>query len=207
MREQLVAAARRMVDLGLTRGTSGNVSVRGDDGLLITPSAIPYDRMEAADVVPMAWDGTPTGAGKPSTEWRIHRDVLAARPSVGAVVHAHPPYATALACLGRDIPAFHYMVAVGGGTSIRCAPYATFGTQALSDHALAALDSRDVCLLGNHGILALGADLDSALALALEVETLSEMYVNALQVGEPALLSDEQMAEVLGAFGDYRARS
>ncbi len=203
MRAALVAAARRMAELGLTRGTSGNLGVRDGDGLLVTPSAVPYERLAPGDVVAMSMGGDVDGAGRPSTEWRIHRDVLAARPEVGAVVHAHPPFATALACLHRPIPALHYMVAVAGGTDVRCAPYARFGTQELSDLALAALDGRRACLLANHGILALGPDLDTALALAVEVETLAEMYWRALQVGEPVLLTDAQMADVLEAFESY----
>ncbi len=205
MRAALVAAARRMAELGLTRGTSGNLGVRDGDGLLVTPSAVPYERLAPGDVVAMSMGGDVDGAGRPSTEWRIHRDVLAARPEVGAVVHAHPPFATALACLHRPIPALHYMVAVAGGTDVRCAPYARFGTQELSDLALAALDGRRACLLANHGILALGPDLDAALALAVEVETLAEMYWRALQVGDPVLLTDAQMADVLEAFESYGA--
>ncbi len=203
MREGLVAAARRMAELGLSRGASGNLSVRDGAGFLVTPSALPYDRLEPGDVVAMTMDGEVEGPGTPSTEWRIHRDVLAARPEVGAVLHAHPPFATALACLRRPIPAFHYMVAVAGGTDVRCAPYARFGTQELSDHALAALAGRRACLLANHGILALGAELDAALAVAVEVETLAEMYWRALQAGEPVLLTDAEMAEVLEAFEGY----
>ncbi len=205
MRTRVIAAANRLVELGLTRGTSGNVSARVDDGFLITPSGHPYELLRPELVVVMGMDGTVESSLRPSTEWRIHRDVLAARPEVGAVVHAHPPYATALACLRRDLPAFHYMVAVAGGTSIRCAPYATFGTQVLCDLALEALADRTACLLANHGILALGGDLDAALALALEVETLCEMYLHALEAGDPVLLSDEQMADVLEAFRGYGA--
>ncbi len=205
MRTELAAAARRLAELGLSRGTSGNLSVRDGAGFLVTPSAVPYDRLDLRDVVEMTFEGEATGARPPSTEWRIHRDVLAARPEVGAVLHAHPPFATALACLHRPIPAFHYMVAVAGGVDVRCAPYARFGTQELSGHALAALEGRRACLLANHGIVALGADLDAALALAVEVETLAEMYWRASQAGEPVLLSGAQMAEVLEAFETYGA--
>ena len=205
MRSALAAAGRRMVELGLSRGTSGNLSVRTQGGMLITPSAVACDALGPEDLVEVDPDGVVVGDGRPSSEWRIHRDILAARPEAGAVVHAHPPHATALATLRREIPPFHYMVAVAGGTTIRCAPYARFGTQELSDHALVALEGRTACLLGNHGILALGADLDAALALALEVETLAEMYLLALQAGAPVLLSDDQMAEALRAFGDYRS--
>jgi L-fuculose-phosphate aldolase len=148
-------------------------------------------------------DGAPRGTRKPSSEWRIHRDVFAARPEVNAVLHAHASYATALACLGRTIPAFHYMVAVAGGSDIRCAPYATFGTQELSDGALAALEDRTACLLANHGMIALGESLEAALALAVEVETLAQQYCCALQIGTPNRLSEDEMAVVLAKFKDY----
>ncbi len=203
MRAELAAAARRIAKLGLSRGTSGNLSVRHGAGFLVTPSAVPYARLDLRDIVEMTFGGEASGPVRPSTEWRIHRDVLAARPEVRAVLHAHPPFATALACLHRPIPAFHYMVAVAGGADVRCAPYARFGTQELSDHAVAALAGRRACLLANHGILALGGDLDEALALGVEVETLAEMYWRALQAGEPVLLTGDQMAEVLEAFESY----
>jgi len=198
-RQAVVATARALNARGLNQGTSGNVSARVPDGLLLTPSGMPYEELTAADVVAMDWDGgwhCPLSPRKPTTEWRIHRDVLAARPEVGAVVHAHSPWATALSCLNRDIPPFHYMVAVAGGDDIPCAAYATFGTQALSDAALAALDGRRACLLANHGMLALGASLDRALALAVEVEALAAQYTRALQVAEPARLSGAEMARV-----------
>jgi L-fuculose-phosphate aldolase len=151
----------------------------------------------------MDFAGTVLGAGKPSSEWRFHRDILAARPDVGAVVHTHSRYATALACLQRDIPAFHYMIAAAGGDTIRCAPYALFGTQELSDLALQALRERKACLLGNHGMIALGADLKAALALTLEVESLAQQYWTALQLGEPHILSSRQMQAVMEKFKSY----
>ena len=156
--------------LGINRGTSGNLSVRIAGGLLITPSGVPYDSLRPGKIVAMQIDGSHTGAWEPSSEWRLHRDIYRARENTGAVVHAHPGFATALACLRRGIPAFHYMIAVAGGSDIRCAPYATFGTQALSDGALQALDGRTACLLANHGMVCLGSDLAAALALAVEVE-------------------------------------
>ncbi|HET9747864.1 MAG TPA: class II aldolase/adducin family protein, partial [Casimicrobiaceae bacterium] len=173
LRLAVVASAREMNALGINRSKSGNVSVRARDGFLVTPSALPYDRTEAEDVVFVAADGTPHGRRRPSSEWRFHRDIYAARADVHAIVHTHSPFATTLACLDRAIPAFHYMVAVAGGDDIRCAPYATFGTQALSDHAVQALADRKACLLSHHGMIALGASLDDALALAVEVETLA----------------------------------
>ena len=151
----------------------------------------------------MTLDGEARGALLPSSEWRFHRDIYAARADAHAIVHTHAPFATSLACLHRGIPPFHYMVAVAGGTDIRCAPYATFGTQALSDHAVAALAGRRACLLANHGMIAVGASLERALALAVEVETLAEMYWRALQIGEPVLLPDAEMDVVLEKFATY----
>lgn len=148
-------------------------------------------------------DGSWQGPYAPSTEWRIHRDILAAHPEAGAVLHAHSPFATALACLRRGIPAFHYMIARFGGDSIRCAPYATFGTQALSDGALAALEGRNACLLANHGMLVFGTDLRRSLALAIEFETLCEQYWRTCQLGQPTLLNDAEMAEVIARFQTY----
>ncbi|MCH7958311.1 MAG: class II aldolase/adducin family protein, partial [Proteobacteria bacterium] len=184
-RREIIEAARRMNALGLNRGTSGNISARVDGGLLITPSGIPCEECRPGDIVEMGMDGTSDDRRRPSSEWRFHRDILAARPEVGAVVHAHSPFATTLACLGRGIPAFHYMIAVAGGRDIRCAPYATFGTQALSDAAVKALEGRRACLLANHGMIVVGPALKAALALAVEVEALAEQYWRVLQVGEP----------------------
>ncbi len=193
--------------LGINRGTSGNLSVRIAGGLLITPSGVPYDSLRPGKIVAMQIDGSHTGAWEPSSEWRLHRDIYRARENAGAVVHAHPGFATALACLRRGIPAFHYMIAVAGGSDIRCAPYATFGTQALSDGALQALDGRTACLLANHGMVCLGSDLAAALALAVEVEALAAQYWRACQLGAPKLLSKAQMAEVLDRFATYGTRS
>jgi L-fuculose-phosphate aldolase len=204
LRRALIATARSMNALGINQGTSGNVSVRAGKGFLITPSALPYDRTEAGDIVFMDLQGKAHDKRKPSSEWRFHRDIYAARAEAGAVVHTHAPYATTLACLGKGIPRFHYMVAMAGGDDIRCAPYATYGTQELSDHALAALEGRKACLLANHGMIAFGADLEAALALAVEVESLARQYWQALQAGKPKLLTRAQMHEVLEKFADYR---
>ncbi len=204
LRRTIIETCRAMNARGLNQGTSGNVSARVPGGLLITPSGLAYEKMRPSDIVFMELDGTvPPGQARPSSEWRFHRDILAARPEAGAVLHAHPPYATALSCLRRDIPAFHYMVAVAGGDSIRCAGYATFGTAALSRAALRALDGRRACLLANHGMIAVGADLEAALALAVEVETLAAQYWRTLAVGRPVLLTDRQMRAVLRKFADY----
>lgn len=210
LREAIVATAREMNALGINRGKSGNVSARwreaGFDGYLVTPTGMPYASMTAADIVAMPLDGdadAARGERLPSSEWRFHRDIYRARPDARAIVHTHSPFATALACLNRGIPAFHYMVAVAGGNDIRCAAYATFGTQALSDHAVDALDGRDACLLANHGMIAVGASAASALALAVEVETLAEMYWRALAIGSPVLLSDTEMEIVVAKFRTY----
>jgi L-fuculose-phosphate aldolase len=200
---RIVATAREMNALRINRGKSGNVSARIDTGFLITPSALPYDETNPGDVVAVDFDGNATGRRKPSSEWRFHRDIYATRPEVRAIVHTHSPFATTLACLDRGIPSFHYMIAVAGGSDIRCAPYATFGTQALSDHALRALEGRRACLLSHHGMISTGASLKTALALAVEVETLAEMYWRALLIGEPQSLSQDEMRDVLEKFDSY----
>lgn len=196
LRRAMVETCRAMNASGINQGTSGNLSARHGDGFLVTPSSLPYDVMTPDDIVSMAFDGTYAGR-RPSSEWRFHRDILRARPDVEAVLHCHSVYATTLACQHRAIPAFHYMVAVAGGTDIRCAPYATFGTQALSDAALVALEGRLACLLGQHGQIALGASLGKALWLAIEVETLARLYVQALALGEPPVLDDAEMERVM----------
>jgi L-fuculose-phosphate aldolase len=203
LREEIIATAIAMNAQSLNRGKSGNVSARIDDGFLVTPTGLAYESMQPEDIVAMTQDGAARGSRRPSSEWRFHRDIYAGRPEVAAIVHAHSSFATTLACLGRDIPAFHYMIAVAGGNDIRCAPYATFGTQELSDHALRALEGRRACLLANHGMIAVGATLTEALALAVEVEALAEQYWRALQIGDPKLLPDAEMAVVLEKFRTY----
>lgn len=206
-RTAIVEAARAMVRTGLNQGASGNVSVRHGAGFLVTPSGVPAETMETAQVVEMGLDGAWSGRWKPSSEWHFHRDILAARPEIGAIVHCHSTAATALAVLGKSIPAFHYMVAMAGGADIRCAPYATFGTQDLSDYALAALADRRACLLAHHGMIALGRDLDQAMAVAVEVEHLSDIYLRLLPLGEPPVLESEEMNRVLEKFKGYGANA
>lgn len=196
LRAEMVNICRRMNSSGINQGTAGNLSVRLAKGFLITPSGLPYDTMTPQDIVEMDFDGTYVGR-RPSSEWRFHRDILKARDDVDVVLHCHSIYATTLACHHRSIPSFHYMTGVAGGTDIRCAQYATFGTQALSDNALVALKDRKACLLGQHGQISLGKTMETALWLAIEVESLSRMYVQALTLGEPPVLSDEEMARVL----------
>lgn len=206
LRKALAGLARESVHCGLNQGTSGNVSVRSRTGFLITPSGQDMAALTGDDMVAMGMDGEVAGVGKPSSEWRFHRDIYVAFPGAEAVVHAHSPFAVALACLRRGLPAFHYMVAMAGGVDIRCADYATFGTQALSDAVIAALQDRRACLMANHGLVAWGCSLPAALALANEVEALCGQYLRACQVGEPVLLSEVEMREVLEKFKDYGKR-
>jgi L-fuculose-phosphate aldolase len=206
LRKALIATAIELNTSGINQGTSGNVSVRSGDGFLITPSGIRYSDVAPEDVVLMDLAGVSEGLHKPSSEWRFHRDIYAARHEAAAIVHTHSVHATALACLDLPIPAFHYMVAAAGGHDIRCAPYATFGTQALSDFAVAALDGRWACLLSHHGVIALGNSLSSALALAAEIETLAHQYLLALGVGKPKLLADSEMDLVVEKFKRYGLR-
>lgn len=202
-RAALAEAARRTVALGLNRGAEGNVSLRLDDGFLITPSGLPNDRLQPEQMVRMDLDGGWRGPLKPSSEWRIHRDIYRARPEARAVVHAHSPHAVSLACLRRPIPAFHYMVAAAGGHDIPCAAYATFGSEALSERVLAALANRRACLMANHGQVAIGASLDEALRLAEIVEELAAQYWRASLMGTPVLLTEAEMEVVLARFADY----
>jgi L-fuculose-phosphate aldolase len=210
LRQQIVDTALEMERLDINQGTSGNVSARWRDGLLITPSGVPCAALTRDRIVWMPLDVREDDplfeAHRPSSEWRFHRDILRARPDVSAVVHTHSNAATALAIHGRGIPAHHYMVAAAGGNSIRCAPYATFGSQALSDHALEALRDRLACLLAHHGVIALGRDLERTLWLANEVEVLAKQYLLACQLGEPPLLSNAQMDEVIEKFKSYGPR-
>jgi L-fuculose-phosphate aldolase len=195
-RTEMVSICRRMNSTGINQGTAGNLSLRLAKGFLITPSSLAYDIMQPEDLVEMDFDGTYVGR-RPSSEWRFHRDILKHRLDIDVVLHCHSMYATTLACHHKTIPSFHYMTGVAGGTTIRCASYATFGTQALSDAALIALEGRTACLLGQHGQISLGKTLESALWLAIEVETLSRMYVQALTLGEPPILPDDEMERVI----------
>ena len=203
LRKAIIAIALAINALGINRGKSGNVSARWKDGFLITPSGLPYEETRPADIVFVGKNRNATGKRPPSSEWRFHYDIYRTRKDAQAVVHTHSSFATTLACLGIDVPAFHYMIAVAGGNSIRCAPYATFGTQELSDQALQAMSNRKACLLANHGMIAAGDSLKHALALGVEVEALCEQYWRALQIGKPAILSDSEMEVVLEKFKTY----
>jgi L-fuculose-phosphate aldolase len=200
----IITACREIARRGLTPGTSGNISARRDArGFFVTPTGLAYDGLDPADLPLVTLDGHWYGRRRPSSEWRFHRDIFASRAEIGAIVHTHSPMATALACTGRAIPAFHYMVAVAGGADIRCAPYHTFGSQALSDAALEALAGRRACLLAHHGVIALGVDVGGALALAAEVEDLAIKYCAALALGEVDILDTDEMARVVEKFRTY----
>ena len=202
-RQSIIDACREMNRLGINQGTSGNISLRHDGGMLITPTSVPYDAMRVEQIVFMELDSAPEAGQRPSSEWRFHRDILKARPEVNAVVHAHPPFATILAIMGREIPPLHYMIACAGGETIRCAPYATFGTAELSHHAVAALEGRSACLLAHHGMIAVGASLTKAMWLAVEVETLARQYHGCLQIGTPPLLSKAEIENVRSRMAGY----
>ncbi len=209
LRASIIDKARWMNDTGLNQGTSGNISARCGDVMLITPSATPYDAMEPDMLAAMPIEGEYghwEGPLRPSTEWRFHLDIMRARPEVGAVVHTHSTHATALSMARKSIPAAHYMVAVFGGNSVRCAGYATFGTKALSDAALVALEGRTACLLANHGMLATGASLDKAMWTAVELETLARQYYLTLAIGGPVILSDAEIADAAGSMASYGLR-
>ena len=204
LRRQIVAVMRAMADRGLNKGTSGNVSARFGGGLLVTPSGVPADALGEDQIVRLDQHGhSEAGSAKPSSEWRMHAGLYARRPDVGAVVHCHARHATILACAGRPIPPMHYMVAVGGRTSIPLAPYATFGSEALADSVADTLEGGYACLMANHGLIAVAPTLSRALAIAEEVEEQAAVYWGALAIGGPRLLDETQMAEVFERFRSY----
>ena len=204
LREEIIATCLKMNNLGINQGTSGNISCRWKKGMLITPSGIPYERLRTKDIIYLKFkDNSTDGPHKPSSEWRFHRDILAKRTDINAIVHTHSNYATALAIQQMDIPAIHYMIAAAGGSKIRCAEYATFGTQELSNNALTALKGRLACLLAHHGVISLGITLAKALWLAIEVETLAKQYSLATQYGAVKVLSNTEVKKVIKAFKSY----
>lgn len=202
--KSVIATAQAMSRSGLSAGRSGNVSARDGERVLITPTGMAYEGLETEDIVSMALDGSvPPGSRKPSSEWHFHAAIYAARPDIGGIVHTHSNAATALACREEGIPAFHYMVAAAGGVDIRCAPYATFGTEALAHSAVTALEDRKACILSHHGVIACGATLEKAYELAWEVETLADQYIRARSLGDVPLLSHDEMLLVLEKFKSY----
>jgi L-fuculose-phosphate aldolase len=210
VREALIAQCRWMNASGLNQGTAGNISVRHEGRMLITPSAVPYDAMAPEMIAAMPIEGEYgawAGPLRPSTEWRFHLDIMRSRPDVGSIVHTHSTYATVLAIARKSIPAVHYMIAAFGGPDIRCAGYARFGTKELSDLALVALEGRNGCLLANHGMIAAGGDLDHAMWLAVELETLAKQYYLSLAIGTPHILSDAEIGEAAQSFANYGVRA
>jgi L-fuculose-phosphate aldolase len=206
VRQAIIGACRAMNHSGINQGTAGNISVRWNSGLLITPSGVLYEEMAIDDIVFMNMDGSYEHRLAASSEWRFHRDILEARKDVNAVVHAHPVHATAFAICGMEIPAVHYMIAAAGGPTIRCAPYAPYGTEELSTAVLEALRDRRCALLGNHGMVATGFDLREAMWLAMEVETLCKQYAVALEVGTPRVLEADEIEKTIEKFRDYGPR-
>ena len=206
LRQKLIETAVAMNACGLNQGTSGNLSVRLDGGFLITPSGMDYAGLDVDDIVEVNFEGDSKGRRKPSSEWRFHADIYRRHADAKAVLHAHPVNCTTLACLGKGIPAFHYMVAVAGGKDIRCADYATFGTPELSAHVLRALEGRKACLMAHHGMTCFEKDLPGVLALAIEVEHLATVYSRILAIGDADILSDGEMTVVLEKFKTYGAQ-
>ena len=203
LRESLLNSMQALEERGLNRGTSGNASVRQKNNFLVTPSGIAVKDMTTSQMVEMDMQGAVIRTGKPSSEWRFHRDIYLARPEVNAVIHTHSMFATTLACLQKEIPPFHYMIAIAGGSNIRCSKYQLFGTQALSNAAILALKDRRACLLAKHGMIAIGRDLAQAMDIAFEVEGLCEQYWRALQIGTPENLTLDEMDEVFEQFKGY----
>ena len=207
LREAIIAKACWMNSVGLNQGTSGNISARLGDRMLITPTSIPYETMKADMLAAFAIDGeygAYDGPRLPSSEWRFHLDILKARPEINAIVHTHSTFATVLAIARKPIPACHYMIAAFGGTDVRIADYATYGTKTLAENAVKALEGRTGCLLANHGMIALGRDLDEAMWRAVELETIAKQYYHALLLpGGPNILPESAIAETLNAFKNY----
>lgn len=208
IREGIIENCLFMNRTGLNQGTSGNISARHGDNMLISPSATPYNKLtpEMIAKMPLDADGQWEGPLNPSVEWRFHRKLLKGRPEAGAVVHAHPTYCTTLSIMGMGIPACHYMIAAFGGNDVKCSGYATFGTAELSVLALEAMEGRNACLLANHGMIAVGGNLEKAMWAAVELETIARQYYLSLQLGKPNILSDEQVDDTIRSFGSYGVR-
>ena len=202
----LIETALHLEQIGLNHGATGNCSCRDGNTYLITPSGIDTQSLSEDKVVRMDFTGNIIDSIpnlKPSSEWRFHKDIMSQRKEVGAVVHTHSIYASTVSLFGDTLPSFHYMIAVAGGDSVRCAPYAMFGTQELSDNIIGALIDRKACLIANHGLVAIGDNLKEALQIAEEIEHLCQLYIEARKLGEPNLLSKKQMSEVIDRFQTY----
>jgi len=203
-KKELVKTTKYLNNKNINRGSSGNLSYRTTNGFMITPSSIPNDKLNEKSCVQMAFDGTYKNKLKPSTEWRIHRDIYLKRKDIFAIIHAHSTFSTAIACMNIDIPSFHYMIAVAGGDNVRCARYATFGTEQLSKNVIKALDNRNACLMANHGLIVGEKNLKFALKLTEEVENLSKQYLQILKSGKkPVLLSKNEMKKNIKKIKDY----
>jgi len=194
--KEIIRTCIEMESRGINQGTSGNLSIKYKNGFLITPSSVPYTEMRPEDIVEMNWNGEFVGK-QPSSEWRFHRDILKNRNDINVVLHCHSINATSLSCHNKDIPAFHYIVGLAGGNNIRCAKYATFGSQELANYALIAIKDRLACLLGHHGMICLGKTFKQALMLGCEVEAMAKMYIKALSIGNTDVLSNEEMDKVV----------
>lgn len=203
IRREVIAYAEKLINLGLNRGSSGNLSVRTDNGFYITPSGVDSTSLKLDSIVEMSLDGNIISGQNPSSEWRFHRDILNANPQVNAVIHTHSPYATAFSCQRMDMPSFHYMIAIAGGRNIQCASYAVFGSQTLSENVLDALKGRRACFLANHGMIATGKNLKQALDIAIEVESLSQQFMTLKSTEGFVLLTEDEMAEVIEKFKSY----
>lgn len=206
IRRSIIDHCRQMNATGLNQGTSGNISVRHGDRMLVTPSAIPYDEMEPEMIASLALDGTDgawEGPKKPSVEWRFHLDIMRSRPEVNSVVHTHSTFATILAMARKPIPACHYMIAAFGGSDVKVCGYARYGTAELSTNVLKALEGRSACLMANHGMLATGSSLPKAMWAAVELETIAKQYYHALLIGGPVILDDDEIEGVARSFGTY----
>ena len=201
---ELIKASKYLNDKNINRGSSGNLSFRSKNGFIITPSSLPNDKLTEKNCVQMNLDGTYQNKFKPSTEWKIHRDIYVKRKDIHAIIHTHPTSSTAIACMNINIPAFHYMIAVAGGDNIRCAKYATFGTEQLSKNVLKALENRNACLMANHGLIVIEKDLKIALKLTEEVENLSMQFLQILKSGKkPVLLSKNEMKKNIKKIKNY----
>jgi L-fuculose-phosphate aldolase len=208
LREEIVRVCLRMVELGINQGTAGNVSVRLGERFLITPSGIPYGELRPEQIASMDDGARYAGPCMPSTEWRLHREILRQRPEINVVIHTHSNYSTAVACLRRDLPAIHYYIVAGGGPTVRCADYATYGSPALAENAVVALHGRSACLLANHGMIVLGSTLPKTLKATFDLETVARQYIYASQIGEPVILPDDEIERVrlkMATYGDPSA--